>query len=252
MINRRDGSCSYFEGENSIQLPTSAATLDPVYDFLWAYEWRKHTMKCHNVIASAVRNSHIEANMCLMKPPYAIPIAPNSTLERWQAGASMLACMDTLIAAHIQGLAVLHEEQGTVPVLAKMYSRDDYSAVCRFESHGGGWGYSGHSIEAIRFSCDAEILLGGFGLFGGRGEYCAKIKVFDIGPEGGEVEGDGELLAETEEIPYDCGPRQKYRMMFEDPISLQAGRWYVAWAHISGPSSDCGSSGQGTVSTDDQ
>ena len=43
--------------------------------------------------------------------------------------------------------------------------------------HGGGWGYSGHSIEAIRFMVDTDILLGGFGLFGGRGEYFGKIKV---------------------------------------------------------------------------
>lgn len=44
--------------------------------------------------------------------------------------------------------------------------------------HGGGWGYSGHSIEAIRFMADTDILLGGFGLFGGRGEYTAKLKVY--------------------------------------------------------------------------
>lgn len=40
-------------------------------------------------------------------------------------------------------------------------------------------------------------------------------------------------------------------MMFEDPIPLQGGRWYVAWAHITGPSSDCGSSGQSLVVTED-
>lgn len=43
--------------------------------------------------------------------------------------------------------------------------------------HGGGWGYSAHSVEAIRFCADTDILLGGLGLFGGRGEYTAKIKV---------------------------------------------------------------------------
>ena len=43
--------------------------------------------------------------------------------------------------------------------------------------HGGGWGYSGHSVESIRFMCDTDILLGGFGLFGGRGEYFGRIKV---------------------------------------------------------------------------
>jgi len=50
-------------------------------------------------------------------------------------------------------------------------------AVWYVLGYGGGWGYSGHSIEAIRFSCDADVLLGGFALFGGRGEYFAKIRV---------------------------------------------------------------------------
>lgn len=56
------------------------------------------------------------------------------------------------------------------------------TAVC--SGHGGGWGYSAHSVEAIRFCADADILLGGLGLFGGRGEYTAKIKVsLCLGPE---------------------------------------------------------------------
>lgn len=54
-----------------------------------------------------------------------------------------------------------------------------YNAFIAFScvGHGGGWGYSGHSIEAIRFMCDTDVLIGGFGLFGGRGEYFGKIKV---------------------------------------------------------------------------
>lgn len=99
---------------------------------------------------------------------------------------------------------------------------------------------------------DNDILLGGYGLFGGRGEYTAKIRLYDIGPDGGEQEGDGEILAETEEIAYECGARQKFPVLFDEPVMLQANRWYVAWARISGPSSDCGSSGQSVVSTEDQ
>ena len=118
--------------------------------------------------------------------------------------------------------------------------------------HGGGWGYSGHSIEAIRFMGDSDILLGGFGLFGGRGEYFGKIKVFELGPDGSDNEPDGDLMAETEEIPYECGAREKYAMLFDEPVPLQANHWYVAWARISGPSSDCGSSGQTTMTTEDQ
>ena len=46
-----------------------------------------------------------------------------------------------------------------------------------FVGFGGGWGYTCHSVEAIQFNCSMDISLGGFGLFGGRGTYAAKIKV---------------------------------------------------------------------------
>lgn len=36
---------------------------------------------------------------------------------------------------------------------------NDYQIVSRFENFGGGWGYSGHSVEAIRFMSDTDILL---------------------------------------------------------------------------------------------
>lgn len=55
-----------------------------------------------------------------------------------------------------------------------------YYLIVPIVGHGGGWGYSGHSVEAIRFMCDTEILLGGFSLFGGRGEYMGKIKVQEL------------------------------------------------------------------------
>lgn len=45
--------------------------------------------------------------------------------------------------------------------------------------------------------------------------------------------------------------REKYAMMFDEPVILQAGWWYVAWARVSGPSSDCGSHGQASITTDD-
>jgi E3 ubiquitin-protein ligase MYCBP2 len=72
---------------------------------------------------------------------------------------------------------------------------------------------------------DTDLLLGGFGLFGGRGEYTGKIKLYDIGMDGGEQEIDGELLAETEDVPFECAPRQKYPMLFDEPVMVQANRW---------------------------
>lgn len=51
-------------------------------------------------------------------------------------------------------------------------------------------------------------------------------------------------------MPF-SSPREKYAMMFDEPVLLQLGWWYVAWARVSGPSSDCGSHGQATITTDD-
>ena len=51
--------------------------------------------------------------------------------------------------------------------------------------------------------------------------------MFDLGIEGGDHEVDGELLAETEEIIYACEMKEKYSMMFDEPIPLHANHWYV-------------------------
>lgn len=52
-------------------------------------------------------------------------------------------------------------------------------------------------------------------------------------------------------VVFFCYFREKYAMMFDEPVLLQLGWWYVAWARVSGPSSDCGSHGQATITTDD-
>ena len=33
------------------------------------------------------------------------------------------------------------------------------------------------------------------------------MQLFELGPDGGDNEVDGEVLAETEEMPYECGAR---------------------------------------------
>lgn len=64
------------------------------------------------------------------------------------------------------------------------------------------------------------MLVGGFGLFGGRGDYTAKIKLFDIGPEGGYQEGDGELIAESDDVVFECPPRDKFSVLFDAPVPV--------------------------------
>ena len=68
--------------------------------------------------------------------------------------------------------------------------------------NGGGWGYSVHSTEAIRFVTDTDIVFGGVGVFGGRGEYTVTVAVYE---DDGETEKEGDPLIETDRIPYECG-----------------------------------------------
>lgn len=225
--------------------------MDSLYNVLWSYNYTTHEINCYNVIASDVQNTNTniftvdkkvltnvktvssteKVNsrlvngfnlLSILSPELALPVVSNCFVTRLQAAIHLLSCLDTLTIAHETKMTAIKEEiDDRQLVTGKTYCREDFQTVNRFESHGGGWGYSGHSIEAIRFMADTDILLGGFGLFGGRGEYTGKIKLLDIGPDGGEQEGDGDVLSETEEIPYECGPRQKYPMLFDEPISLQ-------------------------------
>lgn len=281
IINKRDGACNSFKGKDHVDFSNKVVCLDAVYNVLWSFNPTNLQLCCYNTIASEIDTKNTvhtsDQNVltdvqtvtsfeeilepfftsfkisAILSPQLALPVTSNYHVTRLQAAIHLLSCLDTLTTAHDLQLSSMKEEvEDRQLVSEKQYSREDFQVVNRFESHGGGWGYSGHSVEAIRFMADTDILLGGFGLFGGRGEYTAKLKLLDIGPDGGEQEGDGDLLAETEEIPYECGPRQKYSVLFDEPVALQAHRWYVASCRVSGPSSDCGSEGQSMVTTEDQ
>lgn len=281
IINQKDGTCNSFKGKDQINFSNRAVCLDAIYNVLWSFNYANQELCCYNIISSEIDTKTIihtsdKTILCniqtinnvdekaepfptsfdiaaILSPELALPAVSNCHITRFQAAIHLLCCLDTLTTAYDLKLNSIKEEVEDRQMIAeKQYSREDFQVVNRFESHGGGWGYSGHSIEAIRFMSDTDILLGGIGLFGGRGEYTAKLKLLDIGPDGGEQEGDGDLMAETEEVPYECGPRQKYPILFDEPVALQAHRWYVAWCRISGPSSDCGSEGQSMVTTEDQ
>ena len=114
---------------------------------------------------------------------------------------NLLSCLDTITSSPVGNLAH-SDDDNTRLGSAKAYSKEDFSIINRFDSHGGGWGYSGHSIEAVRFSVDTDIILGGFGLFGGRGKYVGKMKLLDIDTDGGDNEGDSDLLCESDEVRH--------------------------------------------------
>ncbi|XP_062420974.1 E3 ubiquitin-protein ligase MYCBP2 isoform X2 [Pungitius pungitius] len=253
LINKMDGSCRTFNDSEQEDLQGFGLCLDPVYDVVWRFLPAAKEMLCYNAVIADARMpsaTDLQSRCSILSPELALPSGSHATTTRSHGALHILGCLDTLAAMQELKMGVASAEEETQAVM-KVYSKEDYSVVNRFESHGGGWGYSAHSVEAIRFCADADILLGGLGLFGGRGEYTAKIKLFELGPDGGDHETDGDMLAETDVLAYDCAAREKYAMMFDEPVLLQLGWWYVAWARVSGPSSDCGSHGQATITTDD-
>ncbi|XP_058885306.1 E3 ubiquitin-protein ligase MYCBP2 isoform X9 [Acipenser ruthenus] len=253
LINKVDGSCRTFNDSEQEDLQGFGVCLDPVYDVIWRFLPASREFWCYNAVIADARiptATDVQSRCSVLSPELALPTGSTATTTRSHGALHILGCLDTLSAMQELKMGVASTEEETQAVM-KVYSKEDYSVVNRFESHGGGWGYSAHSVEAIRFCADADILLGGLGLFGGRGEYTAKIKLFELGPDGGDHETDGDLLAETDVLAYDCAAREKYAMMFDEPVLLQSGWWYVAWARVSGPSSDCGSHGQATITTDD-
>ncbi|XP_029559556.1 E3 ubiquitin-protein ligase MYCBP2 isoform X1 [Salmo trutta] len=253
LINKLDGSCRTFNDSEQEDLQGFGLCLDPVYNVIWRFQPASKEMWCYNAV---IADGHVpsatdlEAHCSILSPELALPDGAHARTTRSHGALHILGCLDTLAAMQELKMGVASTEEETQAVM-KVYSKEDYSVVNRFESHGGGWGYSAHSVEAIRFCSDADILLGGLGLFGGRGEYTAKLKLLELGPDGGDHETDGDLLAETDVLAYDCSAKEKYAMMFDEPVQLQLGWWYVAWAQVSGPSSDCGSHGQATITTDD-
>ncbi|XP_037938854.1 E3 ubiquitin-protein ligase highwire [Teleopsis dalmanni] len=234
--------------------PQIAFALDPYYNVLWVYDGGAKKVQCYNVLASEISKNGINFSnyRAILSPELALPNKVNARVSRSQASLNLLSCLDVLTSAQDAIPNCFEESVPKQQNLIKEAQNNEYQIVNRFENFGGGWGYSGHSVEAIRFSADTDIMICGFGMYGGRGEYTCKLKLFDLGVDGGGYEKEGLMISETKEVPFECAARSKHHIMLPKSINVSAGRWYLVCARIAGPSSDCGSCGQAAVTTEDQ
>ncbi|XP_037071412.1 E3 ubiquitin-protein ligase MYCBP2-like [Pollicipes pollicipes] len=251
MIGRSEWFCRGYGGEDQADLATGlAVTLDHAYDSLWTFDPVSLRLTCHNILLAALPDRPLDG-LDLVSPELALPVTAAAQVPETQVALNLLSCLEVL-TEHRTFVFDFSEPQQTEHQVVRSLSRDDAQMVHRFENYGGGWGYSPHSEEAVRFMCDSDIQLLGYGLYGGRGQYQARIKLYDLGMEGGDHEPEGELLAQSTDVVYECNARQTHQILFGDPVPLQAGRWYLAWARVEGPSSDCGSDGQTMLVGEDQ
>ncbi|XP_028966426.1 E3 ubiquitin-protein ligase MYCBP2 [Galendromus occidentalis] len=238
MMNRQNGVCKGHPGPHLLS-EEDCVTFDHVYDLLWSYNRKSQMISIY----------HTKSDLPLAAT---VPSLSEFPITRQHAALSLIHFLDLAAKNPREHSDDRASDPQALHRSRRSFAKDDFSIVNRFDSHGGGWGYSGCSIEAIRFMADTDVLLGGLGLFGGRGEYLARLRIYDLGDDGGDNEPEGEILIDMDDRTYECPARHKYSMMFDDPVPIQANRWYLAWARISGPSSDCGSLGQHVVVTEDQ
>ena len=115
-------------------------------------------------------------------------------------------------------------------VAPKKFCREDFSTVLRFAIiNKAPWIPSKRTriVEAIRYMADQDLIIGGFGLFGSGAEHVGKIQLFDIGIDGGNQEVAGEMLAESDEMTYQCEPGRTFPILFKEPVNIKAQRWLV-------------------------
>lgn len=230
-------------------------TIDPLYDVLWCFDVLSKKVLCFNILASKV----IGSASAIFKSDMTLPNKNVMSVTRVHACLNVLACLDTLACAQssldtcfdVDTKARITKVPSIEPSAPPKDSKET-KKICRFEGFGGGWGYFGHSVEAVRFMCDTDILMDGIGMYGGRGEYMCKIKIFDLGADGGGMEKEGVIIFELDDVPYYCPARTIHNIIFQKPVNIVAAKWYLMWVKVSGPSSDCGSNGQNIVVGDDQ
>lgn len=222
--------------------------MDPLYDVLWCFDATNKKILCFNILACQATSAAI------FKADITLPNKNDITITRSHACLNVLACLDTLANAQnsLDTCFELEPKTKSPKSVESKESSKESRKICRFEAFGGGWGYFGHSVEAIRFMCDTDVVMDGIGMYGGRGEYTCKLKIYDLGTDGGAYEREGLLIFEVEDIPYYCPARTIHNILFPKAVNIVAGKWYLLWTKVSGPSSDCGSSGQTIVVGDDQ
>ncbi|PAV60710.1 hypothetical protein WR25_02916 isoform A [Diploscapter pachys] len=227
--------------------------LEPRFDILWSFnaaEMRIQALSIYTSDNSAqVGNDPLDSLSFLRSPEFAVPNDSPAYCSSIQLAASVLSSTFAAITMSASRCWLDAKMSLQTPAV-DCEQPDGYCVVNRYDSPGGSWGYSMASVEAIQFMVNRDIKLLGIGLYGGRGEYMAKLKFFRLQhPDCDETYL--EPVRETDEMLYDCAPRETGTLLLTQPINIKANVWHVISAKISGPSSDCGASGKNIVDCDD-
>lgn len=155
-------SSSSSSPSNSITpLNNTVFTIDPLYDVLWCFDVTNRKVLCFNILASKTMTP-----TAIYKSDITLPKKNILNVTRSHACLNVLASLDTLARAQnvleycFEAESKLKSSKPSVSSESTIKESKESRKICRFEAFGGGWGYFGHSVEAIRFMCDTDIIMG--------------------------------------------------------------------------------------------
>ncbi|KAF8386302.1 rpm-1 [Pristionchus pacificus] len=204
--------------------------LDSTYNVMWTYsaaEMRIVALGEASAQDGRRRGEEQESLQGFLRfartPELMVPVEPDCSLSNIALAVNLLSSTYalTLISVLPPHLSKDLSTMSRSAVSASL--TDNRSVLNRFEGNGGGWGYSAHSVDAIQM----------FRLQGLDGD---ELYV--------------EEVATTDEVLFECPPNDIAPILFTKSILIRANIWHVISAKISGPSSDCGSSGHARVEAD--
>jgi E3 ubiquitin-protein ligase MYCBP2 len=246
---------------------------DPSYDILWRFDADKVRVIAYSN-SPTLEQQNAEAEPTFFKnerqllqcTELYVPIDADLRFSDTQLALFMLS---TAYGLNLSGLAAipttLKDATGSMVAVSSSAADDDLGnqlssankneaqqspsclIVNRFLNLGGGWGYSVHCLEAIQFKVNKDIYFYGLGLFGGRGENTARIKLFRNIGNHDSSEQNVNLLAETNEMLYECAAKETAFIGLHKPVLILAEVWHTIFVQVNGTSSDCGCDGQSVV-----
>ena len=110
-----------------------AACLDPLYNVIWSFDPTNSETCSYNIISTEARTIP-GLEVSILSPGLALPIIPTYFVTRSQAAIHLLACLDTLTQAQDEKLTIVEESESNQSAHGKVYSREDFVTVGRFES----------------------------------------------------------------------------------------------------------------------
>eukprot|EP00047_Mylnosiga_fluctuans_P000811 m.202671 g.202671 ORF g.202671 m.202671 type:complete len:4234 (-) comp10109_c2_seq9:387-13088(-) len=219
---------------------------DPFSRVLWTIKTSTHTLTAYDPLLASLSSAphdFLNPEAVLLHPSAMLPQTDSSVVSPAQLSLALLASLDGMSRGRVGPQAV------AISRGPRRLEQEEYHVVKRFESSGGGWGYGGGSSDAIAFTVDSEVLLGGVGLYGAASsEFVANIELVIEGSPGSVLASASQSYVLDQ--PSGDASDHWFGVMFPEPFLLDPGTQYAVIAKISSPngaSSSCGSCGRAMV-----